>query len=768
SHSSIPAGGGGGGGFVQGGGGGGGSAGTTGCSGNDKGGGGGGAGGSSFTGGLLGASTSNGIWAGNGSVILMFNGPCISERVCATVDVKPTPDAIATPSNQTICSGNAITTIVLSGGVPNTTFNWTRNNVATVTGIAADGSGDISGSLTNTTNAPIIVTFTITASADGCLGTPITATVLVNPTPNAVATPAAQTICSGNAITTIVLSGNVAGTGFNWTRDNVATVNGIAANGAGDISGMLTNTTNAPITVTFTITPTANGCPGTPITATVLVNPTPNAVATPAAQTICSGNAITTIVLSGNVAGTSYTWSRNNVASVTGIAANGTGNISGTLTNTTNAPITVTFTITPTATNCPGTAITATVLVNPTPAAFAVTGGGQVCNTDNIGVPVGLSGSQTNVNYQLRLNGVNTGAPVAGTGAAISFGPQLGIGTYTVVATHTQGACTNNMTGSVTITAFNCNIEISDPCVCLNNATTLTNGQFGETIKVNAPNGQVWTVTAINGLFSQFSPLPPSNPFPIAVGTNLIMLGGNMYTLTGIHIDALGYTVTVSNGRGTILSIGNSCQYPNPSIATVFPSEVCLNSDPIPLVGNPGDANIVSQTFRVNGVVTNVFDPAQGVGQYTILYTVNGGVPKAFGPNDPGCIQSVSTIVNVVATPSNLNCNNQVYVSLDASCTKAIGADDVLEGSFFCYDDYIVDVDKTLPLGNGPWVPAVFNASDIGKNYQVRVTHLVSGITCWGNLQVEDKLAPALVCENFEIPCNTPNLTPNYLVNTLG
>ena len=37
------------------------------------------------------------------------------------------------------------------------------------------------------------------------------------------------------------------------------------------------NITTAPVTVTFTITPTANDCPGAPITATVLVNPKPDA-----------------------------------------------------------------------------------------------------------------------------------------------------------------------------------------------------------------------------------------------------------------------------------------------------------------------------------------------------------------------------------------------------------------------------------------------------------------------------------------------------------
>jgi hypothetical protein len=127
------------------------------------------------------------------------------------------------------------------------------------------------------------------------------------------------------------------------------------------------------MTVTFSITPTANGCVGIPTTATVLVNPTPNAIATPVSQTICSTNAITVTVLSGDVIGTTFTWIRDNTVSVTGIAGSGSGNISGNLTNSTNAPITVTFTITPTANSCAGTPTTATVIVRASSVAGAVT-----------------------------------------------------------------------------------------------------------------------------------------------------------------------------------------------------------------------------------------------------------------------------------------------------------------------------------------------------------------------------------------------------------
>ncbi|MFV8339638.1 PKD-like domain-containing protein [Flavobacterium sp. LB3P21] len=340
-----------------------------------------------------------------------------STQVTRTVIVNPTPNAVATNSVQTICSASAITTMVLSGNVASTTFNWVRNNTGTVTGISNSGSGNISGSLTNTTNALVTVTFTITPTANGCSGTPITTTVLVNPTPNAVATNSAQTICSATAITTMVLSGNVASTTFNWTRNNIGTVTGIAASGTGDISGSLTNTTNSPVTVTFTITPIANSCNGIPITATVLVNPTPNAVATPASQTICSGTAITMIVLSGNVTSTTFNWNRNNTGTVTGIAASGSGNIGGSLTNTTNTPVTVTFTITPIANGCSGIPISVTVLVNPTPNAVATNSAQTICSASAITTMV-LSGNAASMTFNWTRNntGTVTGIPNSGNG----------------------------------------------------------------------------------------------------------------------------------------------------------------------------------------------------------------------------------------------------------------------------------------------------------------------------------------------------------------
>ena len=76
------------------------------------------------------------------------------------------------------------------------------------------------------------------------------------------------------------------------------------------------------------------------------------------------------------------------------------------------------------------------------PALFEVAGSGSYCQ-GLPGLTVTLSGSQLNVSYQLRKNGVDHGAPVAGTGESITWPGQLA-GIYTVIATNSCGSILMN------------------------------------------------------------------------------------------------------------------------------------------------------------------------------------------------------------------------------------------------------------------------------------------------------------------------------------
>lgn len=258
------------------------------------------------------------------------------------ISVAPGSPTVAQPANQVLCNGTATTAVTFTGTVPGTTFSWTNNTPSV--GLAASGTGNIASfNAVNAGTAPVVATITVTPALGTCTGTPVNFTITVNPTPNAVATPAAQTICTGTAITTIALTSAVTGTTYAWTRNNTATVTGIAASGSGNISGSLTNTTTAPVTVTFTITPTANSCPGAPITATVIVNPLPTItcpgnITAPSSVGSCTAIVNYTATATG-VPVPTFTYSFSGATTGSG---SGTGSGSAFTVGTTNVTVTAT------------------------------------------------------------------------------------------------------------------------------------------------------------------------------------------------------------------------------------------------------------------------------------------------------------------------------------------------------------------------------------------------------------------------------------------
>ena len=87
----------------------------------------------------------------------------------------------------------------------------------------------------------------------------------------------------------------------------------------------------------------------------------------------------------------------------------------------------------------------ATATVTTPPTVYNITGGGAYC-PGSTGASVGLDGSETTARYQLRLDGVNVGSPITGTGAVLDFGPQLAQGVYSVMATTlSNSVCSQQM-----------------------------------------------------------------------------------------------------------------------------------------------------------------------------------------------------------------------------------------------------------------------------------------------------------------------------------
>jgi hypothetical protein len=338
---------------------------------------------------------------------------CTGATTTFHITVNPTPTVTAI-SNQTICNGTLSSAVAITGPVTGSTFTWTNSN--TSIGLGASGTGNIPAFIgTNAGAAPVTGTITVTPTANGCVGTPYTFTITVNPTPfvNAVSS---QTLCNGDNTAAITFSGPVTGTIFGWTNNNSSI--GLAGLGAGNIASFVaTNAGSTVVTATITVTPNANACIGTPTTFTITVNPTPLVSSVPN-QSLCNGDLTAAITYTGPVAGTVYTWT-NTTPSI-GLAAGGTGNIAPfNAINNSSVPVTATVTVTPSANGCTGLPVTYTITVNPTPTVDSVTSQ-SICNGSPT-IPVTFTGNVSGTLYTWINSNTTIGLAANGTGNIGSF-----------------------------------------------------------------------------------------------------------------------------------------------------------------------------------------------------------------------------------------------------------------------------------------------------------------------------------------------------------
>ncbi len=297
-----------------------------------------------------------------------ITGSCLGAPYTITVTVNPTP-AVTNPATASTCSGTG-PNISLTASVPSS-FSWTIGTITGgVTGASAGSGATINQTLTNPSNATagtVQYIVTPTSTTGSCPGVPYTITVTVDPQPTVTNSTLTQTICSGASTTAVPLTSTVAGTTFNWTASATAGVSGFTPSGTGPIPVETISTTGTTQgTVTYVITPTANGCSGPSVNYTVLVNPIPTVTNSVLTQTICSGASTTSVPLTSDVAGTIFSWTASATAGVSGFTPSGSGPIPvQNISTTATTQGTVTYIITPTANGCTGPTTSYTVLVNP-------------------------------------------------------------------------------------------------------------------------------------------------------------------------------------------------------------------------------------------------------------------------------------------------------------------------------------------------------------------------------------------------------------------
>ncbi len=352
--------------------------------------------------------------------------------------LNPAPILSSTLTPTAICSGAAFIYTAVSI-TPSVSFTWSRAAITGITEAAASGTSNVSEILTNTTGAPINVTYVYTTTATICSNIE-NVVVTVNPKPSLSSTVTPPTICSGTAFSYTATSSS-SSPSFTWIRATVAGISQAGTNGNGNVNETLTNTTLSPINVTYIYTITANGCtnaPGQNVYVTVSQIPVLSSSLTPS---VCSGTNFSYTATSATP-GVSFTWSRAAVSGITQPGTSGNANVSEILTNTTAAPINVTYVYTTNAGGCSGGSQNVVVTVNPIPTVSFSTFPAPVCQQSQ---PFALTG------------GTPAGGTYAGPGVSAGmFTPANAgtIGSKTITYTVTVSGCAN--AASQTLTLENC------------------------------------------------------------------------------------------------------------------------------------------------------------------------------------------------------------------------------------------------------------------------------------------------------------------------
>lgn len=515
-----------------------------------------------------------------------------------TVTVNPVPFAIATPASATICSG-ATTAINLSSFVPGTTFAWTVAQTG-VTGGTNNNGTTIADVLTASGSTSGTAVYTVTPTANNCVGNSINVTIQVDPIPVLSTSPVgAQTICAGSVLP-INLTSTVAGTSFTWTVVQSGLTGANSGSGA-TITDSLVATGGSSGTAIYTINGSANNCPATPITDTITLNPDPgsSATASPAASTICSGTS-TSIGLTSSVSGTIFTWT----VTSTGVngASPGTGaTISQVLTLASPAvPGTVTYLVASTANGCTGSPITVTVDVHPTPTATVTPSHIVICSGDTTNFVMANNVPGTTYTWTVFQSGGVSGG-LFGNDSVI-FQTLTNSASSADSAVYTIIPSFNGCAGSA-ITATAVVNYLDDASFVYSSATYCTNGA-NPTPTITGLIGGIFTAT-------------PSG-LSINPSTGTINLGTSQpgsYQLT--------YTTggTCSNSFSITMTIDNSSPFSN--FTYTFPT-YCQNSpNPSPNFGSGASAGVFSATpigIQFVSINTGEIDLANSTpGTYTII-----------------------------------------------------------------------------------------------------------------------------------------------------
>lgn len=520
----------------------------------------------------------------------------------AIVSTNANPNIYIVTGGGNYCAGGTGVGVALNGS--NLGISYQLYNGATAAGAPVAGTGAaISFGSQTAAGVYNVVAFNVSTGCQSNMSG--TASVGINAAPTGYAVTGGGNYCAGGAGTNVGLANSTAGIYYQLYNGTTPVGGPVAGTGAALDFGAQTTAGSYNVIATNASTSCVANMTGA---VSVGINALPTTYTVSGGGNYCVGGTGVAVGLPGSSTGVAYQLYNGSTAVGTAVAGTG-GSVSF---GAQTAAGTYTVLATNTVTNCTnGMTGSAVIGINVLPVAQTVTGGGAMCQGDP-GVVVGLGGSATGVSYQLYNGAVATGAPMTGTGGALSFGAQITAGTYSVLATNISTGCANNMTSSATI--------VVNPLPNVYNVTgggTFCNGGAGVVVGIDGSNSGV-TYQLYSG--------------STAVGTPAS--GGGSAISFGTQTAAGSYNVIASNtSTGCMRNMSGSATIninPAPAAYTITGGGgYCIGGTGVPVGLSASNSGINYQLFRGTTPVMTVpgsggaisFGLQAAAGTYTILAT---------------------------------------------------------------------------------------------------------------------------------------------------
>jgi len=581
---------------------------------------------------------------GSYTVSVNYTNSCGSPIATETINIQEAPKVSAGPDG-TVCAaaGSFSPTGSIDDMSKIVSYQWRTNGDGTFTNGTSSltpiynlGPNDKKGGtilLTLDTKTNLVGNCSTVQSSMNLIVTPIVT----------ITSSASNGICSGNGVGYTITS-NLPGTTYAWTATASANVTGSSGGGtSATLTDVLVN--SDPVnngTVTYTITPTANGCAGTPFTFTVTVYPLP-VLTLSDITSLCSGKpagivldpamkySYTSTVISGTATGNKQQ----------AIAINTTG-INDVLTNTGTMQAVVKYTITPVSANgCAGNPVDVKVTVEPNPTQ-------PVFNNPTAAVCDVTS-------YQLSATNpiVGTGLWTETTGKSVTFADATN--PSTIVSGLVSGTTyTFKWTISTPCTSNSASFQLTDnlpsvggttsalaTTICYNSSGTITlSGQVGNIIawQQSTDGGVSWQTISGNNTNTSYN------------YTNLIQT-------TAFRAVVVNGSCVLANSAQTTITVSPPTVIPNAGA-----DQTLCNQNTATLSGNsPGTSSGTwTQTAGPNAgvIITNPTSPTTtvtgltGGNTYTFTWTIIGQ-PPCGNLTDDMVITDQSLMTNTITHAGN-------------------------------------------------------------------------------------------------------------------